>query len=85
MEKLKVSNIKCGGCEKTIVSSLEKIGIKNINIDIPSQTISFDGDVSAAREELSRLGYPEADSAESKKLYKKARSYLSCAIGRMKK
>jgi hypothetical protein len=30
MNKIKVVNIKCGGCEKGIIDALEKAGLKNI-------------------------------------------------------
>lgn len=85
MTTLKFANIKCGGCEKTIKSSLERLGIKNVKIDIAGQAVSFEGDKDKVKKELSRLGYPEAGSAEAKKFSKKAKSFLSCAIGRVKK
>jgi len=85
MNSLKVVNIKCGGCENNITMSLKKAGLSNINIDIPSQTVSFDGDPAAAKKILSSMGYPEAGSPEAKSLLKKAKSYGSCMIGRIKK
>lgn len=84
MNKVKVVNIKCGGCEKSIISSLEKLGIKKIKVDVASQTITFDGDEEKAVKKLNSMGYPLAESKEAKSLGKKAKSYVSCMIGRIK-
>lgn len=85
MNTIKVVNIKCGGCENNIVLSLKKAGLENIKVDIPSQTVSFDGDIKIAAKILSSMGYPEAQSPEAKSLLKKAKSYASCMVGRIKK
>ena len=85
MSILKVVNIKCGGCEQMIISSLAKEGLANVKVDIANQTVSFDGDVEKAKNILAKLGYPEAGSKEAKSLLKKAKSYTSCMIGRVKK
>jgi len=83
MNSITVVNIKCGGCENKITSALEKAGLDHISINIPSQTVTFDGDPETARKILSSLGYPEATSAEAQSLLKKGHSYLSCMIGRI--
>ena len=85
MSILTVVNIKCGGCEQMIISSLEKEGLTNIKVDVANQTVSFDGDIEKAKNILAKLGYPEADSKEAKSFFKKAKSYTSCLIGRIKK
>jgi copper chaperone CopZ len=84
MNTLRVTNIKCGGCEKSIISSLQKGGLKDISIDVSRQTVAFQGSLGDAKKILSKMGYPEAGSPEAKSLVKKAKSYYSCAIGRMK-
>jgi copper chaperone CopZ len=84
METIKVVNIKCGGCEKNIIDSLEKIGMTDVKIDIGCQAVSFNGDEAIARKKLSEMGYPSADSPEAKSILKKAKSYLSCMVGRAK-
>ena len=84
MNELEVVNIKCGGCGGKITTALERAGISDVSIDIPSQKVLFSGDKDVARKVLSRLGYPEADSPEAKSFIKKSKSYLSCAIGRLK-
>ena len=85
MPTLKVVNIKCGGCEQSIISALEKGGLTDIRIDVMKQSVSFEGDPEIARKILSSLGYPVADSKEAKSFLKKAKSYMSCMIGRTKK
>lgn len=84
MSTLYVSNIKCGGCRKSIINGLGKEGLKNIQVDIENQTVTFEGAVETAKEKLSQMGYPEAGSKEAKSLSKKAKSFISCAVGRMK-
>lgn len=87
MSTIEVINIKCGGCEKTITSALEKAGFSSVAINISSerQIISFEGDVEKAKKILSKLGYPEKNSPKAKSILRKGLSYISCAIGRMKK
>ncbi|NTU69446.1 heavy-metal-associated domain-containing protein [bacterium] len=85
MQTLKVVNIKCGGCENSIKLTLKKNGLKNIKVDHTCQEVSFEGDKDTARTALSKMGYPEAGSPESEKFTKKAKSYISCMIGKVKK
>lgn len=86
MDKIKVANIKCGGCAKTIQNSLKKAGFSEISINIQDQEVSFRGeDKARALRILSGLGYPQTTTAEAGSLLKKARSYFSCAIGKLPK
>ena len=80
-EILKVVNIKCGGCEKSIKMALEADGIKNVEVSHENQTVSFEGDRELASKILERLGYPEAESRKAKSLLKNFRSYTTCAVG----
>ena len=83
MNELKVVNIKCGGCAEKITEKLKSIGLSNIKVSPEKQTVSFDGDnVDAAKKALDKLGYPLAGTKEAAKLSKKAKSYISCAVGR---
>ena len=84
METVQVVNIKCWGCKKTISSELEKIWATNISIDIESQKVSFQGDRDIVLQKLASIGYPEYRSKQAKSLLKKARSFISCAIGKTK-
>lgn len=86
MQTLKVVNIKCGGCENTISSALKAKGFTNVQVDAMKQEISFEqGDMAQARKIMESLGYPPADSPAAKSFLKKAQSYASCMVGRIKK
>lgn len=85
MNTVKVVNIKCGGCEQMIISSLEKEGITNVKVDVANQVVNFEGDIDKAKKILINLGYPEEGSKEARSFLKKAKSYTSCMIGRIKK
>lgn len=71
------------GCINTIRKALEKIdGLTQLSIDKETEVISYEGN--PPREQviaiLSKLGYPEKGHNS---FTKKAKSYVSCAIGRM--
>ncbi len=77
--------MKCGGCEKTVTTALEKEGFTNISVKAPEGIISFDdGNMEKAEKILSKLGYPKEGTPEAESVLKKAKSYASCAIGKMK-
>ena len=82
-----IQNLKCGGCANTIITRLsETNGIKNVIVDNDTNSVDFDYENSAILDTavslLSKLGYPV--DGENNPLTKKAKSYVSCAIGRMK-
>ena len=85
MNQIKVVNIKCGGCEAGIISALNEKGIRNVQVDVQNQMVSFDGDSELANKTLTKMGYPEANSLEAKSFLRKAKSYVSCLIGKSKK
>ncbi len=68
-----------------IASSLEKEGITNVKVDVANQTVVFEGDIEKAKSILAKLGYPEETSQEAKSILKRAKSYASCLLGRVKK
>jgi len=85
---LYIQNLKCGGCEATIIKKLSEIkNIRNITIKLQYSTITFDHetkeDVLEVEHVLSKIGYPPF--GEKNSLGKKAKSYLSCATGRLNK
>jgi copper chaperone CopZ len=85
---LKIQNLKCGGCAHTIISRLNTLkGIENVSVDTDSNTVCFENESSAKVESvtklLSKLGYPVDGDANS--IGKKAKSFVSCAVGRMAK
>jgi copper chaperone len=86
--KFEVENIKCGGCENSIVKGLTAIpGVSEIVIDRERQLISVQTDESLRESVLKKLlsmGYPEKGSVSGLNAgLANAKSFVSCAIGRM--
>lgn len=85
---ISVENIKCGGCANTIKHKVSQMdGVKSVAVVIEEGLVTIDGD-EARRDEVSakllHLGYPEKGTAEGiKAAAAKAKSFVSCAIGRM--
>lgn len=83
---IQVQNLKCGGCANTITTKLSHIeNISDISIEVEKSEITFDYDSEItllyAKEALKNAGYPEINDANS--LITKAKSYVSCAIGKV--
>ncbi|MFT0713724.1 heavy-metal-associated domain-containing protein [Flagellimonas lutimaris] len=81
-----VQNLKCGGCAKTISNKLSGIKeIKDVIVEKDSSSVSFDhqsaDDASLVKETLRKLGYPTIDDENS--IVDKAKSFVSCASGKM--
>jgi len=90
--KIMVENIKCGGCAGTITRRLNELGaVSDCQVDVESGIVSITGDEPNAeinRAEIAqlllKLGYPEIGTAEGLKAAKaKAKSFVSCAVGRI--
>ncbi|WP_242121461.1 heavy-metal-associated domain-containing protein [Aestuariivivens sediminicola] len=87
MEKIfEIQNLKCGGCAKTITSRLNDMApISNVSVNMVDQSVTFsyqnETDVSVVKEVLKKLGYPVVGDANAVKT--RAKSYISCAIGRI--
>ena len=82
---LRINNLKCGGCANTIVSRLSELDpISEVTVDNDEHTVTFEytdmDSLVAAAELLANLGYPV--DGYSNTLSRRAKSYLSCAIGR---
>jgi len=85
---LKIQNLKCGGCANTIVTQLSKLdGISEVIVDNDTDEVSFlassENNMEIVKSKLSHLGYPIVGDANP--LPKKAKSFVSCAVGRMAK
>ncbi len=83
-----VENIKCGGCEKSIIKGLTSIeGVSNIVIDRDQQLISVSADMSlreALVAKLKSMGYPEHGSVSGFAAgLANAKSFVSNAIARI--
>lgn len=86
--EISVENIKCGGCVNTITTKLNAIdGVEGSDVDIENGVITITGDETnkvEVAELLLKLGYPEKGTAEGLKAAKaKAKSFVSCAVGKM--
>ncbi len=83
---LKIQNLKCGGCAHTIKTKLEALNdIENVTVNTDTDEVSFNHLESLELDQvtslLSKLGYPI--QGESNPIAKKAKSFVSCAVGRM--
>lgn len=83
-----VENIKCAGCANTIRTRLlERELVQAVDVNIEQGEVRIEGNpewrdqVAAA---LVKMGYPEVGSVEGMKAATaKAKSFVSCAIGRI--
>ncbi len=85
---IEVENIKCGGCANTIKGKLGALeGTSDVQVDIENGRITLEAPEDSRPslvETLLASGYPETGSVEGIKAAKaKAKSFVSCAIGRM--
>lgn len=83
-----VQNLKCGGCANTITKNISQIeGVEKVDVMVDESSVSFiysnEEVLITVKNTLSRLGYPE--DGESNSLGAKAKSYVSCAVGKMTK
>lgn len=84
---LNIENIKCHGCANTIRHELSKYPeVRNVKVNPDEGNVSIDYEADEEMKDLftgklAKLGYPEKGD---KNLKSRVRSYVSCAIGRMK-
>jgi len=84
-----VFNVKCGGCASTLKTKLFKeFGEIDVNLDVLPRRITLeieDKEISKLSKALRALGYPFASEEMSfmDSTSTKARSFVSCAIGKM--
>ncbi len=83
---IKIQNLKCGGCQNTITNKLAALtNINDVKVDVEQSQVSFEyvDDLALlnVKETLKIIGYPEDGEANS--IVTKAKSYVSCAMGKM--
>jgi len=89
MKTFEVLNVKCGGCANTLKKSLlEKFGEVEVNLEVEPRQITLDvsdNKVEALRKKLISLGYPMSDENLDTidKITTTAKSFVSCAVGKM--
>jgi copper chaperone len=88
LHTLAIENLKCGGCAATITKNLKQLpGVRLVSVDVENSTVNLDADdgtVEQAKLRLDQLGYPLAGTASGlHSAVATAKSYVSCAIGRV--
>ncbi|CAH8283207.1 copper chaperone CopZ [Mariniflexile fucanivorans] len=83
-----VQNLKCGGCAHTISTKLATIeNITNLHVDVDESKVTFnylnEEDTIKVKDKLKSLGYPSIEDSNS--LTSKAKSFVSCATGKLSK
>lgn len=86
MTTIQILNLKCGGCANTVKKGLLHVeGVTDVTVDLESSEVKVDSEdekvIADVKHKLSALGYPEVGEANT--LLHKAKSFVSCASGRM--
>lgn len=86
MRTIEIVNLKCVGCVNTVKKGLLSLeGIDQVEVDLEASKVTIFTDEEAvfalAKEKLSKMGYPEIGDANT--LLHKAKSFVSCATGKM--
>ncbi|WP_121626454.1 heavy-metal-associated domain-containing protein [Poseidonibacter antarcticus] len=88
-QTLEVENVKCGGCANTLITSLkEEFGNVEVDLNVNPRKITLDledNKKEALKLKLRSLGYPLSSDELSgfQKATTTAKSFVSCAIGKM--
>ena len=88
-QTFEVLNVKCSGCASTLKSKLSKeFGEIAVNLNVLPRNITLeidDKDIDKLAKALRELGYPLASEEMSfmDSTSAKAKSFVSCAIGKM--
>ena len=80
-----VENVKCGGCANSIKNKLNTIeGVSNLSVQIEEGSVSFtalnDSSIALVEDTLLKMGYPKSGEND---FSAKAKSYVSCMIGKI--
>jgi copper chaperone CopZ len=86
MTTVEVLNLKCHGCANTITKGLLSLEeINEVAVDVENSKVYFDNEdkevLIFVKEKLEKMGYPEV--GDSNTIIHKAKSFVSCATGRM--
>ena len=83
--EIQIENLKCGGCAATIKKGILAItGVQEVDVDVEKSMVSITSEnenIEEIKEKLSKLGYPEVGDKNT--VVHKAKSFVSCAVGRM--
>jgi len=82
---IQIENLKCGGCATTIKKGLLSLNaVKEVTVDVENSIVSIiseNNDFETIKEKLAKLGYPEVGDKNT--VLHKAKSFVSCAVGRI--
>lgn len=86
MTTLEILNLKCGGCANTIKKGILSIdGVTDVSVDVEASKVTIDTKdnsvLTKVKNKLSMMGYPEV--GDSNTIVHKAKSFVSCATGKM--
>ncbi|SIT65640.1 copper chaperone [Ectothiorhodosinus mongolicus] len=86
--RIEVENIKCGGCAASIRKGLLSVpGVSDVEVNVDEGWVELTGAETVRPDAVAKLlsmGYPETGSVHGLKAAgSKAKSFVSCAIGRM--
>ena len=78
--------MKCGGCANTISKKLNALDdVSDVLVEIEDNSVTFEYSeahtLDVVKKTLADIGYPEDGEANS--LTSKAKSYVSCAFGKI--
>ncbi|OGS75392.1 MAG: heavy metal transporter [Flavobacteria bacterium RIFCSPLOWO2_12_FULL_31_7] len=81
-----IQNLKCGGCVSTITKKLNALDdVSEVTVEVEDNSVTFEyldeHTLDVVKETLAEIGYPE--DGERNSLTTKAKSYVSCAFGKM--
>ncbi len=91
IQSFEVRNVKCGGCANTLKKALlEEFGEVDVNLEVEPRIITLDikdEQKESLKTKLRSLGYPLTSDELSglEKVTTTAKSFVSCAIGKMDK
>mgnify|MGYP000054634584 FL=1 len=86
--QIEIENLKCGGCENSILKGLATMeAISDVTVSREQNLVSFKGEPSireVVAKKLRSMGYPEKDALSGLDAgLANAKSFVSCAIGRV--
>ncbi|WP_396218389.1 heavy-metal-associated domain-containing protein [Flavobacterium sp.] len=81
-----IQNLKCGGCANTISKKLNALDdVSDVLVEIEDNSVTFEYSeahtLDVVKLALADIGYPE--DGEANTLTSKAKSYVSCAFGKI--
>ena len=83
--EIQIENLKCGGCAATIKKGLLSLpSVEDVKVNTDNNTVNVtatNNNLQEVKDKLAKLGYPETGSNNT--IVHKAKSFVSCAVGRI--